>query len=148
MKGKGKFLDSLFHTLLFVFSPWALLSLGAQSCWLPSPPGFSLRTSKVFSLCQTSSSVFRSLFIKHSVSLPRFHPKIKGTIPDHTLATSFIFFFIHLVKQVFIAHLFSTICLLGASDITLKEVTVQCGEHSVKPPYKTVGLTRSKHILL
>lgn len=139
-------MESLSHMLLSAFSPRALLSLGAQACWLPSPPGFCLRASKFFSLCQGTSAVFRSL-IKRSMSLPRFHPQIKGTVPHHTLAASFIHFVHSLNQQVFIAHLFSALCLRGARDVTLGKVTVQCRGHSVKPPYKTVGLKRSKNIL-
>ena len=50
MRGTGEFLESLLHRAAIYISSWSLLSLGAQSGWLSSPPGFSLRTSKFFSL--------------------------------------------------------------------------------------------------
>lgn len=76
--------------------------------------------------------------------LPQFHPQIKETILNHTLAMSFSHFFNSFIQQIFIGYLFSAVCLLGAGDIILKDFTVQLGEHSVKPPYKTVGLMKRK----
>lgn len=75
--------------------------------------------------------------------LPQFHPQIKETILNHTLAMSFSHFLIHSFNKNL---LFSAVCLLGARDIVLKDFIVQLGEHSVKPPYKTVGRMKRKKI--